>query len=88
MAELQSMTLHEPFSFTKGCQVMKIKSQDKYKAGRFGTLLFDIEKDPGQQHPLNDAQTEQRFVQALITEMEKNDSPDEQYERLGLNPKP
>lgn len=85
VAEMRSMELHEPFSFTKGCQVMKIKSKDKYKVGAFGTLLFDIEKDPFELDPIEDAQTEEVMIQALAEEMIKCDSPPEQFERLGLS---
>ncbi len=82
--EMKSMSLHEPFSFTKGCKVMKIKGKDKYKVGSFGSLLFDISKDPYQRQPVNDPDAEQRMIDALIGEMKKNDSPVEQFERLGL----
>ena len=52
--------------------------------GRFGTRLYDVEKDPGQLNPLVDKELEERMTQALIQEMEKSDAPSEQYERLGL----
>ena len=82
--EMQTAVLAEPFSFTKNCRVLKIKGKDKYKVGRFGTRLYDVEKDPGQLNPLVDKELEERMTQALIQEMEKSDAPSEQYERLGL----
>lgn len=82
--EMQTMTLQEPFSFTKGCRVMKIKGKEKYKVSRYGTLLFDLAEDPGQEHPVADLAVEQRFIRALADQMKQNDSPEEQYERLGI----
>ena len=73
-----------PFSFTKGCRVLKVKGKDKYRVGRFGNLLFDLEKDPGECSPLQDEALEQQMTEKLIKEMEKNECPAEQFERLGL----
>jgi arylsulfatase A-like enzyme len=84
--EMRSMSIAEPFAFTKGCPTMKIPSwQDWATAHNFGTLLFDIEEDPGQQHPLNDAAVEQRMVKHLSRLMKENDAPSEQWERLGID---
>ena len=52
--------------------------------GRFGNLLFDLEKDPGECSPLQDEALEQQMTEKLIKEMEKNECPAEQFERLGL----
>ncbi len=85
-AELKDAELVKPFSFTKECPVLKIKSKDKYNVGRFGTRLYDLQNDPEQQHPLDDPQTEARMCKAMVHAMKHNDAPAEQYERLGLNP--
>ena len=47
-------------------------------------MLFDVIKDPGQEHPIHDPETEQRMVENMIRLMEENDAPEEQYVRLGL----
>lgn len=82
--ELKTAELVSPFSFTKGCRVLKVKGKDKYRVGRFGNLLFDLEKDPGECSPLRDEALEQQMAEKLIKEMEKNECPAEQFERLGL----
>ena len=36
------------FSFTKGLNLMKIPSEDKYHVSGFGDQLFDLQSDSGQ----------------------------------------
>ncbi len=84
-AELRTAQLREPFSFTKECPVLKIKSGDKYKVGRFGTRLYDLLRDPGEETPIQDPEVEERMILAMIKAMEENDCPEEQYARLGLD---
>ena len=47
-------------------------------------LLFDLENDPGELHPIEDEAVRQRMTEAMIRLMRENDAPDEQYERMGL----
>jgi chorismate mutase len=47
-------------------------------------LLFDLETDPKQEHPIRDPDVERRMVDHLIRLMKENDAPSEQFERLGL----
>ena len=77
----------------KGCEVMKIPSRtvrtllaldNPVGRGRRATLMFDIEKDPGQLCPLDDQLIEARMIKLLLLEMAKNEAPPEQYIRLGL----
>ena len=86
--EMRTMQWHPGFSFTKGCPVMKIKprgaSSSWSRAVKYGTLLFDIQADPQQMHPLQDKQIEQRMIRLLVNLMQANDAPPEQFERLGL----
>jgi len=85
--EMQTMTVAEPFGFTKGCPTMKIGTGKPgwSRAWDFGTLLFDIEEDPGQEKPLDDPAVEERMKAHLVRLIKENDAPLEQYERLGLN---
>ncbi len=87
--ELQDIQLGGPFSFTKGCRMMKINSKGNsyYKTYEYqtGNLLFDIKNDPAQENPIKDPQIEERMIQLMIKLMEENDTPAEQYERLGLS---
>jgi arylsulfatase A-like enzyme len=83
-AELQSITLAEPFSFTKGCPTMRIPGRTWTNAHPFGDLLFDLEADPGQEHPLHDPAVEATMTDHLVRLMRDNDAPAEQFERLGV----
>ncbi len=94
--ELRTVELSDPFSFTKGCRLMKIRSGkwvDKDTHARVGyveedhireNLLYDLQKDPGQLHPLKDSALEEKMVNQLAALMEENDAPAEQYERLHI----
>lgn len=94
--ELHTVELAEPFDFTKGCRLMKIRSGrwvDKDTHARIGyvdaahiheNLLFDLASDPGQEHPLHDPELEENMLKKLIALMEKNDAPSEQYQRLKI----
>lgn len=83
-SELRDAELVEPFSFTKGCPVLKVKSHDKYNVARFGSSLYDLESDPGEQEAVFDPSAEKRLTEAMIEAMRKTDAPQEQYQRLGL----
>lgn len=84
MDELQDISLAEPFSFTKGCRTMRIPGRSWVDANGFGTMLFDLENDPAQEHPIEDPEIEERMVAHLTRLMRENDAPVEQFERLGL----
>ncbi len=86
LEELKTARMSEPFSFTKGVQTMKMDTNCYYDVDyeNYNTMLFDIEKDPGQQNPIHDPEIEERMINLLIRLMQKNDAPKEQYERLGL----
>ncbi|MEZ4865151.1 MAG: sulfatase [Caldilineaceae bacterium] len=85
-AELQETELVEPFSFMKGCRVMKIPARGWHGMNPFdfGTLLFDVVADPQQAQVLTDPAIEQRMIDHLLRLMQENEAPAEQYERLGL----
>jgi len=82
--ELQDIGLAGPFRFTKGCRTLKIPGRSWGNPHTFGTLLFDLEADPAQEHPLHDDAVERRMTGLLTDLMRANDAPPEQYERLGL----
>ncbi len=83
--ELRELELRPPFTFTKGTSVLKIRSAGDGRYHQFGTMLFDLEQDPKQEHPIRDEQIERRMT-ALMTElMDIHDAPREQYMRLGLS---
>jgi arylsulfatase A-like enzyme len=88
--ELQHIELAGPFSFTKGCPVMKIGHGGQWVTRRaiaFPTTLFDLQHDPQQKRPVSDPALEQMMVDHLVRLMNQAQAPPEQYERLGL-PRP
>ncbi len=85
--EMRGAEMAEPFSFTKGCPVMRIPSPPRRRVGdpRMGrTWLFDTREDPHQEAPLDDAAIEKRMTDLLVRAMKESDAPEEQYVRLGL----
>jgi arylsulfatase A-like enzyme len=82
--ELRAVSLAAPFSFTKGLSTLKVPGTPFGPAYRYGTLLFDLEKDPGQMQPIIDEEAELRMVGILLDLMRGSDAPLEQYLRLGL----
>ena len=83
--ELTDIMIQSPFSFTKGCQTMKIGTGlNPFGMPEFETLLFDVEADPGQLNPIEDAAVEAQMIEKVVDLMRATDAPSEQYERLGL----
>jgi arylsulfatase A-like enzyme len=90
-AELDALELQEPFPFTKGCRVLKIKAQANLvspewaRRSAFETMLFNVESDPSQSHAIEDQEVEQKMIANMVNLMQGNSAPAEQYERLGLS---
>lgn len=93
--ELQNAedALCRDFAFTGHIPVLKIPVDERYDRKRYykysthmgyGSLLFDRERDPKQEHPLQDEALEQRLCGAMRQLMMENEAPEEQYVRLGL----
>jgi arylsulfatase A-like enzyme len=83
--ELMDWELEKPFRFTKQLKTMKISANPHNELHQFGTLLFDMLVDPEQQSPIKDEQLEAYMTQLMIQLMKENDTPAEQYERVGLS---
>ncbi|GIH98569.1 sulfatase [Planobispora takensis] len=83
-AELADMELAEPFEFTKGVRTIRVPGRTFFNPYTHGTLLFDLETDPGQEHPIVDDEAERRMIGLLVELLRATDAPPEQYERLGL----
>ncbi|MBK1859977.1 sulfatase [Cerasicoccus arenae] len=90
----ERMSLAEPFDFMKGCQVMQIdctgmgwsdEASWERDAQTCETVLYDLQTDPEQEAPIQDAAIELKMKQNLAAEMETCDAPRDQYLRLGLN---
>ncbi|MHC4220806.1 MAG: sulfatase [Planctomycetota bacterium] len=83
--QLRTIQLQEPFAMTKGCKTMKIKETEAMiKPKTLETLLFDLEKDPKQENPIEDEAIEQKMIELMVKLMQENDAPADQYERLGF----
>ncbi|HLL88368.1 MAG TPA: sulfatase-like hydrolase/transferase [Tepidisphaeraceae bacterium] len=50
-------------------------------------LLFDVDRDPKQERPLNDPALERHFIDRLAAHLTACEAPPEQYTRLGLAPR-
>lgn len=89
--ELQDIELTNPFSFTKGCKLIRTADfdymQQKASAGEhyFTNQLYDLVSDPHQQNPLDNPAIEEYFRKEIVQHMKNNDAPKEQYIRLGLS---
>ena len=83
-SEFTDMELAEPFPFMKNVQPMKIKGRTTIDAYHFGSMLFDLEQDPGQENPIIDEYIEKRMIELMVRLMKENDAPAERFKRLGL----
>lgn len=85
--ELQNMSLHAGFDFTKGCPVMKVPAESVMTrdADRFGHRLYDLAADPSQQTQSHDAEVARRLRDRMVVMMEQSDAPGELYTRYGLD---
>ncbi|MBO0744982.1 MAG: sulfatase [Candidatus Dormibacteraeota bacterium] len=84
--ELHGATLAEPFSFTKGCPVLRVEAGPFLSAspGTLGSRLYDLARDPEQVSPLVDDEVELRMATLMVELMRESDAPSEQFQRLGL----
>ncbi len=82
--EFDGLELAAPFSFSKGCSLMRTQVKRASTQHEYGNLLFDQERDPRQGEPLEDAGLEERMQGLMRGVMQACDAPGEQYERLGL----
>ncbi|WP_300331671.1 sulfatase [Fusobacterium sp.] len=83
--EMKDFELAEPFTFTKGLKTMKVEVKNFNQHYRFGTMLYDTEKDPYQEKPIEDIKQEVRMANLMRKLMKESDAPLEQYERIGLS---
>lgn len=93
--ELRHMELVEPFDFTKGVPILKIKARDDSKRVPFhdgdgfedaDTRLFDLQQDPKEENPFRDPEMEARLLASAVAVMKRHDAPPEMYERFLVQP--
>ena len=82
--ELKKAEMGEGTAFSDFIPVPRIPAECYIEAFDYGNLLFDLEKDPKQEHPVQDRETEERLSRLMTDLMKRESAPAEQYIRLGL----
>lgn len=91
--ELQEAQLAPPQGYTRGVPLLRVPATPKsiqYK--RHGpasqhdteTVLFDLQADPGQLHPVEDPAVSARLREHIVRLMKENHAPPEYFTRLDL----
>ena len=85
-AELESATLAKPFSFTKNMPVLRLPARNAmYTAAvSAGDMLFDLQADPDEAAPVENAAELARMEKAMAEMMRASDAPEELFDRFGL----
>jgi arylsulfatase A-like enzyme len=93
--ELLDATLSEPFSFSKGVPLMKLKPRQDEDGKTVevqgmgfadtSTRLYDLEADPGQKQPLDAPKIEDRLKAEMSRLMREADAPSELFTRFDLD---
>ena len=82
--ELQGAELASAFSFSKGCPLLKVRGKTRGGQHAYGSKLYDLQADPGQTAPLEDAQLEAQLEGQMAQLMRQCEAPAEQFARLGM----
>ena len=95
--ELAGATLSNPFSFSKGLQLLKLKprvSEDSKPLEVQGmsfedtkSQLFDVFKDPKQEVPLDDPSIISYLLKEMYQQLKLSDAPEEMFDRFKLKVK-
>ncbi len=91
VAELTAWEPAEPMSFTKGIRTVRVPATGLSRMSNpwlHGTLLFDLESDPAQEHPIIDDEQELRMLGLLQQLLYAADAPRGQFDRLGISSAP
>ena len=96
-SELALAELAEPFEFTKGCPVMRVPADAgdaergsfaPHDSEEMATSLFDLEVDPREASPIDDAEIEAQMRVHMARLMRENEAPAELFARMGLEAVP
>ena len=91
--ELSQASLADAMPFTKGAKLLKVPVANRspfysvYGPGALlenDTRLYDLNADPGQDHPLSDVAQEARLSGLMAELMRANDAPPEAFVRLDM----
>jgi len=93
--ELAGSTLSNPFSFSKGLQLLKLRPKVSEEGEPLEvqgmsfedtqSLLYDVERDPKQIHPLDDPSLVSYLLKEMSQLMKQADAPSELFERFKIN---
>jgi hypothetical protein len=73
------------FPFAKGMPVPRIPVMAQpINQYQNKDLLFNIKKDPGQEHPVEDEALKERLLRKMAELMKQANAPEEQFIRMGL----
>jgi len=89
-------TQSEALAFTKGLKPLRVPvtpptdeptpgDADPLKHATWGDLLYDVESDPRQQSPLDDADVAERLKSAAAELMQEVHAPENLYQRYGIH---
>ena len=93
IAELCTARLAKPFDFTRGAPLLaidaladakRVPNNDGIGFDDLGTRLYDLDADPRQQRPIEDAAIAGRLRAAMLAELAAHDAPAELYRWYGL----
>ena len=79
--------LADPFTFTRGMPTLRLPARGNISRpvdGDVGDLLYDLQADPKQEHPLDDDEAVERLGGLMAGLMAECEAPAEQFERMGL----
>ena len=92
--ELSEMTLSNPFKFSKGLQLLKVKPKvsenneplevQGMTFEDIGSQLFDVSIDKEQKFPIDDPEVIKFLLEEMVKLMKQADAPKELFERLNL----
>jgi arylsulfatase A-like enzyme len=86
-------TLVDDFAFTGYTPVIRIPVDERYDKRRYyrysdhikyGSMLFDLKSDPGQNRPIHDRAVESAMIHTMAELMRSNECPAEQFCRMGI----
>lgn len=87
--ELKDWTVAEPFSFTKGLKTIRCRCTGSTVGNATGnppSRLFNLEKDPGQLHEIENPEVVKHMKELIRQYMVETDAPKELYHRYGIAP--
>ena len=83
---MEKATLHPPFDFTCGCPVLQLPTGPwaDIDFEEYGDMLFDLESDPDQMHPVEFPEVTERLCAMMCETFKEHDAPAEAYTYWGL----